>query len=162
MKQILIGLIALTMFAGCSKDDNVPDTNQNYETLIQGNWQIFKESVKVYDVDSKVVMTQALDDAVGVKWQLKEGVITSQDAGEEGEMESGTYIVDEKAAPPTLQIKENSNEEGGQGDLTLLNITILNETYMVLEVNEDLSDFPESDELLGADHSVVKFELKRY
>ncbi|GAB3353712.1 hypothetical protein GCM10027566_14230 [Arachidicoccus ginsenosidivorans] len=162
MKTLFIGLVALAMMTGCSKEDKTPEKSQDYATLIQGNWEITGETVTVYDADNQVIKTEPVEEGIGIKWTLQDGKITSREGDgegdESGEVHSGTYVLNTKVNPPTIQISEN---DGDEPDMTLLNITTLNNTNMVLEQLEDISGLPDTDELQGADHAVIKITLIR-
>jgi len=158
MKTLFIGLIALAMMTGCSKEDKTPEKNQDYATLIQGNWEITGETMTVYDADNQVIKTAPVEEAIGIKWTLQDGKITTRDGDPSGEMHSGTFVLNTNVNPPTIQISEN---DGDEPDMTLLNITTLNNTNMVLEHSEDISGLPDTDQLQGADHAVVKITLTR-
>jgi len=159
MKKVFIGLIALSLIGSCSKDDNTAEKYQNYISLIQGNWEITSETATFYDVDNNVLQEQSIDDGIGFKWVLQDGKITAHAGEDESETISGTYSLNTKADPPTIQINEDIS---GDDYLKPFNIVSLDDENLVLEQTQEVSSIADGDALPGADHAMLKIELKRY
>lgn len=160
MKTAFIGLMALAMITGCSKADKTPEQNKNYAMLIQGNWVITGETMTIYDASNKVLQTAPVEEAVGIKWVLKDGMITSDTGDDDQGIESGTYVLNTKVDPPTIKVTSSEVDKEEGPETLLLNITTLDNAHMVLEQSQDIS-LPTGTQLQDADHATMKIEFQR-
>jgi|GEM_PF-3356316 len=160
MKTAFIGLMALAMITGCSKADKTPEQNKNYAMLIQGNWVITGETMTIYDASNKVLQTSPVEEAVGIKWVLKDGMITSDTGDDNQGIESGTYVLNTKVDPPTIKVTSSEVDKEEVPETLLLNITTLDNAHMVLEQSQDIS-LPTGTQLQDADHATMKIEFQR-